>query len=145
MPFLGMQTCYTKVMESKLIRKKPQNISEWQSIKTTLIAADKYGDMLYGDDGIPSDKKETAKYFKMIANKGIEDGMYEGDGVASNQKEAAKYLKMHDYKYHTDAIYRYAYMLFIGDNLEVDKKESQRYFKITPNKGNEYAINFYTT
>ena len=37
---------------------------------------------------------------------------------------------------------RYAYMLFTGDNVTVDKKESRRYFEMAASKGNEYAKNF---
>lgn len=57
-----------------------------------------YAYMLSKGDGIPSDKKETTKYYKMAINKGNTSYMlnyaimlYTGDGISVDIKETAKY------------------------------------------------------
>lgn len=61
----------------------------------------KYAHMAFQGDGIPVDKKEAAKYFKMAADKGYSGAMFfyaemleRGDGIPSDMKESHKYYQM---------------------------------------------------
>ena len=61
----------------------------------------KYAHMAFQGDGIPVDKKEAAKYFKIVADNGSLDStiiyikiLLTGDGIEPDKMQAARYIKM---------------------------------------------------
>ena len=69
----------------------------------------KFALLLYAGDGIETNKKEAARYYKLAADKGNIDAMVnyafmleEGDGIEKNEKEAARYFKLASIQSHLD-------------------------------------------
>ena len=63
-----------------------------------------------------------------------------GDGVPVNKSEAIKYFKMSIEKGNDDAMLNYAIMLNNGDGVPVNKSEAIKYYKMSADKGNKKAI-----
>ena len=112
-----------------------------------------YADSLESGDGIPMNKEEAFKYFKMGADSDEDNDedvafcmykvglMYEkGNGTQMNLTEAKKYLKKSAEKGCSKGIFAYGCFLH---NKENDRDEALKYFKMAADTGDEIAISTY--
>ena len=68
----------------------------------------------------------------------------QGDGVPFDKEEAAKYYKLSITQGNSEAMFRYSCMLLKGEWIKVDKEEALKYLKMSANKDNENALRYYS-
>ena len=91
-----------------------------------------YALMLYnGEQGVPLNKEESARFFKISADLGNVDSMFnfafmieQGEGIKMNKKEAIKYYKLAADHGNITAMNSYASMLKKGNGIKKNKKKS---------------------
>ena len=103
--------------------------SEIDEIKRKVEEGDAYSMLLYGHFlanglGVPADKKEAARYFKIDADQGLRQACFEyaqmlfnGDGIEMNVMEGIHYCKLAADKNDPYCAMFYACMLFQGQNV----------------------------
>lgn len=98
-------------------------------------------------DDNTSNKIETARLYKLAADKGNDKAMNNyacmlkhGQGVEMNKEEACLYYKKSADKGNSRAMYNYALMLENGDGVAMNKEEAARYYKMSADKGNDKAM-----
>ena len=106
--------------------------------------------MNYFGRGVPINKKEAARFLKILADGGHVDSMNNygnilslGDGIEINKQEAAKYFKMAADKGNEIGMFNYSLALENGDGIEVNKFEAADYYKKAAKKGHDSAMNNY--
>lgn len=101
--------------------------------KENSIAMTNYAMILENGEGVPVNKKEAAKYYKISADKGCPTAMFnlatmfeEGECVPVNKEEAVKYYKLSDDCGDKVAMYAYGSLVFlvVMVSLRIKKKES---------------------
>ena len=60
--------------------------------------------------------------------------------LSLNKKEAARFYKLLSEKGNEETMNRYAEMLYNGTGIDVDKKEAARLYKLSGEKGNDHAL-----
>ena len=115
-----------------------------------------YGNMLYNGEGMPINKEESARYYKISADKGNIEGMflyanllYKGDGIQKNVEESINYYTSCAENGKDEAnlmlakIY-YEKHLKNEDELDyINKSRAEHYCKISADNGNNEAMYLY--
>lgn len=105
-----------------------------------------YANMLLEGDGVPADKKDAAKLFKIASDRGMNDASFQYSMIMyeeGNKEEAAQYFKKTADRGHPIASYRYGMMLYNGEGTDVNKQESAKYIKLAAQGGVKETIDHY--
>ena len=133
----------------------PEDDNVSHAVKSEMDNRDPAGQLkqilsLFTGKSFSQDKRELARYLKMLADQGNILGqlgygfcLYQGDAIRQDRKEAARYFKMAADKRNPLGELGYGFCLSHGDVVGHDNQEVARYFKMAADKGNSNGQFYY--